>query len=246
MAIQSNKVSVHGSQMHYLSEGTGKPIVFLHGAPVSSYVWRNIIPKVARKALCIAPDFIGMGESDKPAIEYTIQDHIKYFEGFAKALELKEITLVMLGLGSVVGMAYAQKYPEKISGLVFTDAYLRLEKNRQDISLIFEKLKVLAQDDSTKLKKMLTDAFWKTLQDNPYVNPDSKVIPIIEKYSEWLEKTPVKKLLLYGGPGFITTKTAVSWAIKTLPNLKAVDLGPAATMSDAMAAKFSEALLSWL
>jgi hypothetical protein len=94
---------------------------------------------------------------------------------------------------------------------------------------------------------MLTPAFWRTVQDNPYVNPESNVISIIESYSAWLEKTPVKKLLIHGGPGFITTKTTVNWASRTFPNLTTVDLGAGvASMSDAMATKFSEALLNWL
>jgi len=244
--MESQTIIVHGANMHYLAEGKGKTLLFLHGVPGTSSMWEPIISKVSSRAACIAVDLIGLGKSDRPRLDYSIEDHNLFLSGFIDALDLNKITLVLNGWGSIIGLDYARQKPDRVSGLVFTDAYLRLEKNRQDISLIFEKLKLLAQDDSAKLKKMLTDAFWKTLQDNPYVNPDSNVVPIIEKYSAWLEKSPLKKLLLYGGPGFITTKAAVNWAIKTLPNLKAVDLGPAATMSDTMATQFSEALLSWL
>jgi haloalkane dehalogenase len=147
MGIQSSKVKVLGSEMHYLSEGSGDPVIFLHGAPVSSYLWRNIIPKISTKAHCIAPDFIGMGDSDKPAIEYTISDHIQYFEGFIEALKLKKFTLVMLGLGSVVGTVYAQKNPEKISGLVFLESFLYIPKNLQEVPMLIQELMPLMNNE---------------------------------------------------------------------------------------------------
>jgi len=156
MGIQSNKVTVLGSQMHYLTEGSGKPVVFLHGAPVSSYTWRNIIPNVSKHAQCIAPDLIGMGESDKPALEYTIHDHIKYFEGFTKALALNDITLVMLGMGSVIGMTYAQKYPEKISGLVFLESFLHIPKNMQEVPMLIQDLMPLMNNEK-ELKRVVLD-----------------------------------------------------------------------------------------
>ena len=67
---KSNYIEVHGSRMHYVEEGTGDPVLFLHGNPTSSYVWRNIIPYVTPLARCIAPDLIGMGKSEKPDIGY--------------------------------------------------------------------------------------------------------------------------------------------------------------------------------
>ncbi|HEV2613775.1 MAG TPA: haloalkane dehalogenase [Gammaproteobacteria bacterium] len=156
MSVQSKTVSVHGSTMHYLSEGKGKPIVFLHGAPASSYLWRNILPKLGIKGHCIAPDFIGMGNSDKPDIQYTIHDHIKYFEGFIDALKLKDITLVMLGMGSVVGMVYAEKHPENISGLVFIESFLHVPKDEQEIPMLIQDLIPMMKDEK-RLKEMVVD-----------------------------------------------------------------------------------------
>ena len=75
--FQSNFVEVHGSKIHYIDEGKGEPILFLHGNPTSSYLWRNIIPHLTNNARCIAPDLIGMGKSDKPDIEYRFFDHVK-------------------------------------------------------------------------------------------------------------------------------------------------------------------------
>ncbi len=79
--FQSKFVEVHGSKMHYVEEGAGDPVLFLHGNPTSSYLWRNVIPHVSPQARCIALDLIGMGKSDKPDIEYRFVDHSKYVEG---------------------------------------------------------------------------------------------------------------------------------------------------------------------
>jgi len=101
MKAESCFVPVKKSRMHYYNMGSGDPIVFLHGMPVSAYVWRNIIPGLSSNAHCVAPDLIGMGQSEKPAINYTISDHIAYFDAFIDALKLKNITLVLHGWGSL-------------------------------------------------------------------------------------------------------------------------------------------------
>jgi len=71
--FESKYIDIKGSKIHYIDEGEGDPIVFLHGNPTSSYLWRNIIPHVQSQGRCIAPDLIGMGKSDKPDIAYTMK-----------------------------------------------------------------------------------------------------------------------------------------------------------------------------
>src|SRR5689334_16406101 len=88
---QSHYIEINNSKIHYIEEGKGDPILFLHGIPTSSYVWRNIIPHLATLGRCIAPDLIGMGKSDKPPIEYSIFDHINYIEKFIEKQNLKNI-----------------------------------------------------------------------------------------------------------------------------------------------------------
>ena len=83
----SKFIEVNGSKMHYVDEGSGNPILFLHGNPTSSYLWRNIIPHLSRAGRCIAPDLIGFGKSDKPDIEYRFFDHVKYVEGFIEKMD---------------------------------------------------------------------------------------------------------------------------------------------------------------
>jgi len=122
--FQSNFVEVHGSKIHYIDEGKGEPMLFLHGNPTSSYLWRNIIPRLTDKARCIAPDLIGMGKSDKPDIEYRFFDHAKYVEGFIEKMKLKDITLVVHDWGSGLGFHYAMRNEDKIRGIAFMEAIL--------------------------------------------------------------------------------------------------------------------------
>ena len=127
-------VDVYGSKMHYIEAGKGTPILFFHGIPMSSYFLRNIIPHLALLGRCIAPDLIGFGQSDKPKIDYSISDHVKYIEKFIDTLQLKNIILIMHGWGSVIGFDYAMKHERNCAGLVFYEAFLRA-KNGYDISL---------------------------------------------------------------------------------------------------------------
>ena len=99
----SKFIEVNGSKMHYVDEGSGDPILFLHGNPTSSYLWRNIIPYMIPKGRCVALDLIGMGKSDKPDIEYRFFDHAHYVEGFIEKMGLKNITPVVHDWGSALG-----------------------------------------------------------------------------------------------------------------------------------------------
>lgn len=118
----SHYVDVHGSKIHYIEDGSGDPILFLHGNPTSSYLWRNIIPHVQGQGRCIAMDLIGMGKSDKPDLDYSFFDHSKYVEGFIEALGLKNVTLVIHDWGSALGFHYAMRNEENIKGLAFMEA----------------------------------------------------------------------------------------------------------------------------
>ena len=123
--FESKYIEVLGSKMHYIEEGTGEPILFLHGNPTSSYLWRNIIPHLSPLGRAIAPDLIGYGKSDKPFIEYRVFDQIKYMEEFIEAMDLKNITLVIHDWGSAIGLHIAMKHPEKIRAIAMMDAHLR-------------------------------------------------------------------------------------------------------------------------
>ena len=95
LPFESKYVDINSSKVHYIDVGSGDPILFLHGNPTSSYLWRNIIPHLQPHARCIAPHLIGMGKSGKPDIAYTFEDHYEYLERFIENLDLENITLVI-------------------------------------------------------------------------------------------------------------------------------------------------------
>jgi pimeloyl-ACP methyl ester carboxylesterase len=88
-------MDVLDSYMAYLDVGTGPAVLFLHGNPMSSYLWRNIIPHVSDQVRCIAPDLIGMGRSGKPDIDYRFADHVRYLDAFVGTLDLTDLALVI-------------------------------------------------------------------------------------------------------------------------------------------------------
>ena len=121
---KSHYIEVHGSKLHYVDEGSGDPILFLHGNPTSSYLWRNILPAVTPVGRGIALDLIGMGKSDKPDIEYRFFDHVTYVEGFIELMGLKNITLVIHDWGSALGFHYAMRHENNMKGLAFMEAIM--------------------------------------------------------------------------------------------------------------------------
>jgi haloalkane dehalogenase len=121
---KSHYIEVHGSKLHYVDEGSGDPILFLHGNPTSSYLWRNILPAVTPVGRGIALDLIGMGKSNQPDIEYRFFDHATYVEGFIELMGLKSITLVIHDWGSALGFHYAMRHENNMKGLAFMEAIM--------------------------------------------------------------------------------------------------------------------------
>jgi len=97
--------AVLDSEISYVDVGTGPPIVFLHGNPTSSYLWRNIIPHVSPYGRCLAPDLVGMGQSKRsPSYSYRFTDHARYLDAWFEAIGLdEEIILVVHDWGSALG-----------------------------------------------------------------------------------------------------------------------------------------------
>lgn len=124
--FDSKYITVKGSRIHYIEQGTGDPVLFLHGNPTSSYLWRNIIPYLSGHARCIAPDLIGMGKSDKPDLDYGFLDSYAYLEAFIEQMALTNITLVIHDWGSGLGFHYANTYRDNIKGIAFMEAVYRL------------------------------------------------------------------------------------------------------------------------
>lgn len=129
---ESKYCDVLGSKMHYLEEGSGDPILFLHGNPTSSYLWRTIIPHLSSHGRCIAPDLIGMGKSDKPDCDYRFFDHVRYVNAFIEELDLKNVTLVIHDWGSALGFMYAMEHEANVKGIAFMEAIIAPVRSWQD------------------------------------------------------------------------------------------------------------------
>ena len=124
---ERKRVAVLDTDMAYVDTGRGTPVVFLHGNPTSSFLWRKIIPQVQGGARCLAPDLVGMGQSGKaPSGAYRFADHVRYLDAWFDALELTEnVTLVMHDWGSALGFHWARRHADRVSGLVYMEAIVR-------------------------------------------------------------------------------------------------------------------------
>jgi len=113
--------------MAYVDTGAGDPVVFLHGNPTSSYLWRNVIPHVAPLGRCLAPDLVGMGDSGRaPAGSYRFVDHARYLDAwFAAIVPALPVTLVVHDWGSALGFHWARRHPERVRGVVYMEALVR-------------------------------------------------------------------------------------------------------------------------
>ena len=120
-------VEVLGKTMSYVEMGEGDPIVFQHGNPTSSYLWRNIMPHAAHLGRCIALDLIGMGDSEKledsGPDRYTFAEHYQYFEAAMEALGIAEkVTLVIHDWGSALGFHWANQHRDAVQGICYMEA----------------------------------------------------------------------------------------------------------------------------
>lgn len=123
--MQTHDVDTLDSRMHTVETGEGRPIVFLHGNPTSSYLWRNIMPPLASQGRCIAPDLVGMGESGKPDCAYRFSDHARYLEAWFDAMALDDVTLVIHDWGSALGIDWARRHPDRVAGIAMMEPILR-------------------------------------------------------------------------------------------------------------------------
>lgn len=158
--FESKFIEINGSKLHYIDEGEGDPIVFIHGIPTSTYLWRNIIPTLKTNARCIAVDLIGFGLSDKPDINYSVDDHIHYFNEFVSRLNLKNISFVMHGFGSIIGFNYFAQFENNVKSLAFYESYLYPETDWHKLSLPVQQLGALMRKTNSLEKSILEDNYF--------------------------------------------------------------------------------------
>lgn len=105
--------------------GDGPVVVFLHGNPTSSHLWRGVLPYVAERARVLAPDLIGMGASGKPDIGYRFADHARYLDAWVDAVGLGDVVFVGHDWGGALAMDFAARHPGRVKGLALVETFLR-------------------------------------------------------------------------------------------------------------------------
>ena len=126
-ALPKKSIDVLGKRMAYVEMGEGEPIVFQHGNPTSSYLWRNIMPHLREHGRCIAIDLIGMGDSDKlddsGPDRYSFVEHRRYFDAALDTLGVSEnVTLVVHDWGSALGFDWANRHRDRVRGICYMEA----------------------------------------------------------------------------------------------------------------------------
>lgn len=125
--MTATSVDILDSHIAYTQTGQADlpVVVFLHGSPTSSYIWRNVTPHISGRARVLAPDLIGMGESGKPDIGYRFADHARYLEAWFEALDLNQVVLVGHDWGGALGMDWAARHPGRVKGIALMETFLR-------------------------------------------------------------------------------------------------------------------------
>jgi haloalkane dehalogenase len=121
------RIRVIDTEMSYIDSGTGNPIVFLHGNPTWSFLWRNVIPHVSGLGRCLAPDLVGMGQSSpSPGRSYRFFDHARYLDAWFERLDLTQnVILVVHNWGSALGFYRAFRHPDQIKAIAYMEAIVQ-------------------------------------------------------------------------------------------------------------------------
>lgn len=165
-ALSKQFKNVNGKRMAYHEVGTGDPVVFLHGNPTSSYLWRDIVPHTSDRARCIVPDLIGQGDSDKlddsGADSYTFVEHREYLDGLLEQLDLGDnVVFVIHDWGSALGFDWANRHRARVAGIVYMEAIVRpvsWEEWPEAARDVFEALRSDAGEEMVLEKNLFVEA----------------------------------------------------------------------------------------
>jgi pimeloyl-ACP methyl ester carboxylesterase len=145
-----------GFRMHYVDEGSGEPIILIHGEPTWSYLYRNFIPALAKQFRVIAPDHMGFGKSETPpTAAYTLDRHARNLESLIEELDLREITLVMQDWGGPIGTVIASRHPERMKRFVAMNTVFGTDRNVREEKLTPWFAAIKAMEDAGQLEAVL-------------------------------------------------------------------------------------------
>ena len=166
MSWNKKYIDVLGKQIAYVEMGEGDPIIFQHGNPTSSYLWRNIMPQLQSLGRCIAMDLIGMGDSEKLEdngnMTYSYDTHKKYFDGFLDAIGVESnATLVIHDWGSALGFDWANDYPQRVKAICYMEGIVQSmewEDWNEDAKGIFQGFRSPAGEEMILEKNLFIEA----------------------------------------------------------------------------------------
>ena len=202
-------IEVRGKRMAYVEMGEGDPIVFQHGNPTSSYLWRNIMPHLADQGRCIAVDLIGMGDSDKldePGPDsYRYVEHRDYLFAAWDALDIREqVTLVIHDWGSALGFDWARQHPDSVLGIAYMEGIvtpLTWEDWPEGATKIFKTFRSAAGETvvlekNVFVERVLPSSVLRKMSDNemdayrrPYLNEGEDRRPTLT----WPRQIPIER-----------------------------------------------------
>lgn len=202
---ERRRIVVIDGEMAYVDTGAGDPMVFLHGNPTSSYLWRNVIPQVEGVARCLTPDLVGMGESGKsPSGSYRFVDHARYLDAWFEALGLTaNVTLVGHDWGSALAFHWAHRHPDRVKGIAYMEAIVRpvtWEEWPEVAKVIFQAMRSPAGEEmilekNVFVERILPGSVLRTLSDEemavyrgPYLEPGESRRPTLT----WPREIPVE------------------------------------------------------
>jgi haloalkane dehalogenase len=139
---QSRFAEVLESKMHWVEAGSGDPIVFMHGNPTSSFLWRKIFAQFEGKGRLLAPDMIGFGQSGKPSMDYSLADFQRYYDAWFDMLDLRNVTLVLQDYGGLFGVSWARRHPDRVKAIALLEPVLRPLRSK-DLGEDFLKIRSL-------------------------------------------------------------------------------------------------------
>jgi haloalkane dehalogenase len=202
-AYERHRIAFLETEISYVDTGAGEPVVFLHGNPTSSYLWRNVIPHVEGLGRCLAPDLVGMGDSGAaPDGSYRFVDHARYLDAWFEALGLTNVTLVVHDWGSALGFYWAYRHPERVRGIAYMEALVRpmtWEEWRDESRRIFQDLRSEAGEEMVLeknlfIERILPSAILRDLTEEemnvyrrPYLEPGESRRPTLT----WPRELPI-------------------------------------------------------
>jgi haloalkane dehalogenase len=192
------------TEISYVEVGQGAPIVFLHGNPTSSYLWRNVIPHVADLGRCLAPDLVGMGQSGpSPDAAYRFAGHARYLDAWFETLGLTtDVTLVLHDWGSALGFHRACRYPQQVRAIAYMEALVAPRRwhdfpnGRDQIfrALRSDKGERLVLDDNFFIETVVPKSIIRRLSDaemdayrKPFLQRDARLPTLI-----WPRELPIE------------------------------------------------------